>query len=124
MLGAVFFGLSRDYIERGTTLPETDGAVQGTTTESLLAGLAKLAQAGIRAVVIIGKVKTIAPKTSQAGVITMKAEVVCGEGDSITLKWPQGAAVPGVHQQGAFLCDRPTEYMNKASANCVAFSAA
>ena len=101
-------------------MPEQTEAV---TEAEILGGLAPLAKQGVRAFFLIGKLKgapvrRVSEKTQE---VTVKADVICGEGETITLKFGAGDTLPGAGFQGAFLIDPPREYLNKTSANCLGF---
>lgn len=85
--------------------------------------LAELAKEGVRAFIIIGKTKGIA-KTAKddAGNVTVKQEVITGEGSSLKLKYAPGATTAGPGYEGAFIVDEVSSYQGYKSAVCLGFA--
>ena len=105
--------------DKGKTMAD-----QKTSIKDVLEGLAPLAKEGIRAFVIIGKAKDRAKKSVKEGTgeITLKQEVICGEGESIKLKFGENDPTPGIGYEGAFLVANPVTYQGYKSCDCIGFA--
>jgi len=94
------------------------------TLPDVMAQLAPLAKEGLRGFILIGKTKGIAKRNADVttGQVTVKQEVICGEGSSLKLKYDANSPVPGPGYEGAFLVDNVTSYQGYKSAECLAFA--
>ena len=95
-----------------------------TTLTEVLVQLAPLAKEGLRGFVLIGKTKGIAKRVAdeKTGAISVKQEVISGEGSSLKLKYDASAPTPGPGYEGAFLVDNVTSYQGYKSAECLGFA--
>lgn len=88
----------------------------------IMDNLSMMAADGTRGLFLAGKVKKSRPVVSEkTGEKTYKVDVISGEGESMTLNFPGTATVPGVGLTAAFQLANVREYMNRVSADCVAF---
>ena len=105
-------------------MPEETTPSATPTLTQLVSQLAPLAKRGVRGFVLIGKTKGMAKRTAdeKTGAISVKQEVICGEGSSLKLKFDPSAPVPGPGYEGAFLVDNVTSYQGYKSAECLGFA--
>lgn len=80
------------------------GQVREVTEQEVLANVASLAVHGLRCILVVGKaVEKISYAARDGRPAEVQYKVAVAEGDSWFVRFAEGASLPAVHHEGAFL---------------------